>query len=68
MDINVEPTPNPNALKFILPNDVKEEGKTSFKNPKQAMEVPLAAALFDLRGVDQLHFFSKCDHCLKIYF
>lgn len=59
MDIFVQPTPNPNALKFILDKDVKLDGKTSFKNPNQAKEVPLAAALFDLRGVDQIHFFQN---------
>ena len=59
MEILVQPTPNPNALKFILDKDVKSEGKTSFKNPRQAKDVPLAAALFDLRGVDQIHFFQN---------
>ena len=59
MNISVQPTPNPNALKFILDVDVKKEGKTSFKNPHQAKDVPLAAALFDLRGVDQIHFFQN---------
>lgn len=59
MDITVQPTPNPNALKFILDQDVKAEGKTSFKNPNQAKDVPLAQALFDLRGVDQIHFFQN---------
>jgi Fe-S cluster biogenesis protein NfuA len=58
-DIMTQPTPNPNALKFILQKDVKNEGRTSFKNPKQAQDVPLAAALFDLRGVDQVHFFQN---------
>lgn len=57
--IITQPTPNPNALKFILNTDVKTEGKTSFKNPKQAKDIPLAAALFDLRGVDQIHFFQN---------
>ena len=57
--IDIQPTPNPNALKFILDIDVKSEGKTSFKNPRQAKDVPLAAALFDLRGVDQVHFFQN---------
>ena len=58
-EIAIQPTPNPNALKFILDVDVKKEGKTSFKNPKQAESVPLAFALFDLRGVDQVHFFQN---------
>lgn len=59
MDIQIQPTPNPNALKFILSTDVRNEGKTSFKNPNQAKDVPLAASLFDLRGVDQIHFFQN---------
>lgn len=58
-DIAIQPTPNPNALKFILNKDVKTDGKTSFKNPKQAEGVPMAFALFDLRGVDQVHFFQN---------
>lgn len=58
-EIAIQPTPNPNALKFILDKSVKTDGKTSFKNPKQAKDVPLAAALFDLRGVDQIHFFQN---------
>jgi Fe-S cluster biogenesis protein NfuA len=59
MSAQIQPTPNPNALKFILDKVVKNEGKTSFKNPNQAKDVNLAAALFDLRGVDQIHFFQN---------
>lgn len=58
-EITIQPTPNPNALKFICQSSVRKEGKTSFKNPLQAKDVPLAAALFDLRGVDQIHFFQN---------
>ena len=59
LEIIVQPTPNPNALKFILDKDVKTEGKVSFKTPQDCKDVPLAAALFDLRGVDQIHFFQN---------
>lgn len=59
MEIIVQPTPNPNALKFILEKDVKTDGKVSFKTPQDTKDVPLAAALFDLRGVDQIHFFQN---------
>ena len=48
MNIQVQPTPNPNALKFILDTTIKTEGKTSFKNPNQAKEVNLAARLESL--------------------
>lgn len=59
IEITIQPTPNPNALKFIMNKDVKTEGKVSFKTPQECKEVPLAAALFDLRGVDQIHFFQN---------
>lgn len=59
MEIIIQPTPNPNALKFILDRDVKTDGKVSFKTPQDCKDVALAAALFDLRGVDQIHFFQN---------
>jgi Fe-S cluster biogenesis protein NfuA len=59
LDIIVQPTPNPNALKFILDKDVKTEGKAAFKSAADCQGVPLAEALFDLRGVDQIHFFQN---------
>lgn len=59
MEISIQPTPNPNALKFILEKDVKTEGKVSFKTPQDCKDIPLATALFDLRGVDQIHFFQN---------
>jgi Fe-S cluster biogenesis protein NfuA len=59
LEITIQPTPNPNALKFILSQDVKTDGKVSFKTPQDCRDIPLAAALFDLRGVDQIHFFQN---------
>lgn len=59
MEIIVQPTPNPNALKFILEKEVMLDGKISFKTPQDCKDVELAAALFDLRGVDQIHFFQN---------
>lgn len=59
LEITIQPTPNPNALKFILNRDVKTEGKVSFKTPQDCKDVPLALSLFDLRGVDQIHFFQN---------
>ncbi len=52
-------TPNPNALKIELDETVIEEGKASFKDHSECEHVPLAKALYELRGVDQLHFFQK---------
>jgi len=59
LQITIQPTPNPNALKFILSQDVMAEGKISFKSPQDCRDIPLAASLFDLRGVDHIHFFQN---------
>ena len=60
-DINIviQPTPNPNALKFILPKKVIESGKASYKSAVETSQNPLAGALFTIRGVDQVHFFEN---------
>lgn len=57
--ISIEPTPNPNALKFICDTPVRSEGKISFKDPTECTDIPLANNLFLLRGVDQIHFFQN---------
>ena len=57
--VQVQPTPNPNALKFIVNRSVKTEGKATFTNPDQCRDIRLAADLFELPGVSQLHFFEN---------
>ena len=57
-DVFVQPTPNPNALKFILNSPVKTAGSSSYKSPLEAKDNPLACALFTIRGIDRLHFFD----------
>jgi Fe-S cluster biogenesis protein NfuA len=59
IDIDVQPTPNPNALKFILNENVKKDGKSSYRSPMESMHLPLATALFMIRGVDQIHLFEN---------
>jgi len=59
VSIQIQPTPNPNALKFILDKTVKQEGNSSYRSPLECAENPLAAALFTIRGIDQLHFFDN---------
>lgn len=58
-EVFVEPTPNPNALKFIVDRDVIKAGKATFKSMIDCENIPLAQSLFDLRGVDQIHFFQN---------
>ena len=50
MEIQVQPTPNPNARKFVLPQ--QEFAKPlSFSDAATAAAHPLAAALFDLGSI-----------------
>lgn len=67
IDIFVQPTPNPNALKFILPEKVKSDGYSTYRTPYECGENNLAAALFTVQGVEQLHFFENVITVNKIY-
>lgn len=57
--IRVQPTPNPNALKFVLNKNVKNVGKATFSRPSEALGLRLAEDLFAIEGVRQLHFFEN---------
>jgi hypothetical protein len=50
MPVQVKATPNPNAMKFVVP-DVRFAAPSSFASPQAAAANPLAAALFALDGV-----------------
>jgi NFU1 iron-sulfur cluster scaffold homolog, mitochondrial len=58
-NVYVQPTPNPNALKFILDRPVKTEGNSTYRSPIECDDNNLAKMLFTIRGVDQLHFFDN---------
>src|SRR4051794_18459158 len=53
--VEVQPTPNPNAAKFILDREVVAQ-PTSFFNAEQATDHPLAKKLFAIPGVSSLLF------------
>lgn len=57
--IDIEPTPNPNALKFISNLPIKNNGSSTYKTPLECHENQLALELFKIRGIDQLHFFEN---------
>jgi hypothetical protein len=50
MPVQAHKTPNPNALKFVLP-EVRFTQPLSFSGPAAAQGDPLAAAIFALDGV-----------------
>lgn len=49
----VQATPNPNAVKFVLDRAISGE-RLSFPNPPAARNHPLAARLFAIEGVTSL--------------
>ena len=53
---NVQPTPNPNAFKFILDGKVVARGVKNYTDPTDATHDPLGTALFAIQGVDTLFF------------
>lgn len=50
-NVMVQPTPNPNSMKFMLDRPVVATGSESYMNAEAAEKSPLASALFKLDGV-----------------
>jgi NFU1 iron-sulfur cluster scaffold homolog, mitochondrial len=51
--IEIQPTPNPNAMKFVLDRPVSQQ-PMSFFNAAAATDFPLAKRLFEIPGVSSL--------------
>lgn len=54
-----QPTPNPNAVKFILNLDVITKGRVSYSNAEDCHNNELAATLFSIACITQVHFFEN---------
>jgi Fe-S cluster biogenesis protein NfuA len=59
----IEGTPNPNAMKFILKEPLTWGITRSYDNAAQAMDDPLAAALFDIEHVTNVFY---VDHWITV--
>src|SRR5688572_4609538 len=59
----IEPTPNPNARKFILKEPLTWGVSRSYDNAAQAAGDPLAAALFDIEHVTNVFY---VDHWITV--
>ena len=53
--LEVQETPNPNAMKFVLDGPISDSS-VSFFNPSSAAGYPLAVELFAIPGVTSLLF------------
>lgn len=58
MKIDIEYTPNPNARKFVLKNDITT-GSKQFNNSVEAEKDILASKLFNLEGVESVFYLSN---------
>lgn len=56
--VDVQPTPNVNALKFVTNRRLTEGRSQTFRTPEEAASSPLAAALLGVRGVVQVFFLN----------
>ena len=56
--IEVSATPNPNAVKFTLDRKVVESGSRSYSSRFEALDDPLAAAIFGVEGVQSLFYMA----------
>jgi Fe-S cluster biogenesis protein NfuA len=52
ISINLEFTPNPNTLKFVVNRTLLEKGAFNFTSPDKAAKAPLVQALFAVPGVE----------------
>ena len=57
--IRIQATPNPAAWKFVLDRAVLTEGKATYSNIEEAAQNPLAAGLFQVPSVKQVHYFQN---------
>ena len=59
----IEPTPNPNAMKFVLKEPLTWGISRSYENAEQAKDDPLASKLFDLEHVTSVFY---VDHWITV--
>ncbi len=57
--VDVQPTPNVNAMKFLLNRRVTEGRSQTFRSPDEAAGSPLAKALLGIPGVVQVFFLNE---------
>src|SRR5690606_23364918 len=61
---SIQPTPNPNAFKFLMDQPMAQPGKTlAYANPEQAQNDVLGPGMFAIPGVETLFF---CDNFVTV--
>jgi NFU1 iron-sulfur cluster scaffold homolog, mitochondrial len=57
--INIEPTPNPDALKFVVQRPILKRGVRSFRDFGSAVGDPLGSALFAMGSVTSVFYMDR---------
>lgn len=57
--VMVQPTPNPDALKFVVNREVKAKGYVTYRRAEDCHNNELARAIFAVDGVQQVYFFEN---------
>lgn len=57
--IRTLPTPNPNALKFVMNQPFKRDGKATYTMPAECEHIPMVRDFFSIDGVTQVHLFQN---------
>lgn len=57
--IRIQATPNPAAWKFVLDRPVLNDGKATYSSIEEAAQNHLAAGIFEVPGVKQVHYFQN---------
>lgn len=57
--IQIQPTPNPNAWKFVLDRNVLNEGKATFSSLDEAKGNVIGTELLKLNSIRQIHLFQN---------
>jgi len=57
--VNIEPTPNPNALKFVVKEPLQTESARSFQDFASAVGDPLGSAIFALGNVTSVFYMDR---------
>ncbi len=60
IQLMIQSTPNPNALKFVVNQSVKQDGNFTYAKGSDTSKNPLAQAIFELdNNIDEVYFFDN---------
>ena len=62
LEFRISSTPNPNARKYILGEEIKSEGKITYRAKEDCEHIPLVYSLMSNKNIKQVHLFENIDN------